>query len=1200
MTTATYCQQSKRPYVTPPHCNVRVHRFQCMRDSGILDPDDRLFDVFDENNDQILAIYDEQEEYGDRSTRFAVSGTSPSTSSPVTFTGIDNHKEKGNNAFSSSTDGDIVEITSLAEPPSNGLRVFVDGSPQQPESPSASTAFSTSSNIARQHYEERPVPFSNSSTRLYTTLVKTPGSPRLKHRTDASSELERKYIKNNSTTVGARMTPLGDVSSAICRSSARKSRIADSFFEAKERLEEVLSLQADQLPMPSSSKEVEIFPLSGKNHEQTVITLSESSVKRTLGIEISPIYDPSNDSRLQSVEVRQINEEGRVAADGRIKVGDHIVEINSRPVYQMSISRARGYLRDLQMVPSPTLTIDRPISTFKDAGKEPDSQPLSTQQMKRPILSALQQANTTAVGTTTHVEIKKDSHGFGFNITGRETAKGERLFYVGTVKPGGPAFGILRTGDRLLEVNGEPTKGLKQNNVVDKLKALPVGDKVALLISRIEKENGGIINEDSAAKANDSRVSESKSSVSNTQNFCSSRSDNNEEILSLDIPLNGSAGLGISLKALSRKKNGCTQDCGIFIKRVLHGGAAFKDGQLRVNDQLIGIEDIDLRALKKNSEASEAVTKHLKTIGPSTRSVRLLVARNIRVRPHDHKQPDTLDSNKNETDSDAGICRLHVDGYGDYATIVKSRVDDDKLSSTSQRRRANSIDGSNSNNWSDKASLTGGEQHCTSEDELSHVDVDTFSRENPTRRSMSEKRHMGSSNDPSHTAVFQRIKHFRQASAPALRETFACSSTGDKVDTASPIRSVTSLQNRRLCCSDEDTNQKIFPIETLTPVFCVSVDNELMHERKVVEHSPRSSKPLDEQDPDVLPRASVLKTSPKRRSLSVENIGSRESRWNSQQQTNSPVLKKTVNNVLRRSNRIDLLERKRSVEETADFVNEDSCVSRKVDDAGETSFHCMSTDLKDRQLQHKPAGSSFLSRIGQKLGGSWSRDSSPEKNSTFDPVNTLNYLQSKEEEERRRIQDQYDRLKQKQQQRGAMFFMPSTAYYNNSEKSHSFGTFESNRMVQVKKNPTFGDSPLSMYERPRSDEREGRGTAFIPFSCYNNGVLDQFNQGQYNNNHPLRHKGFSADYCEAFNAWFVRGATAANETSNLTCGGDCINLQSRYTSPTAYYQNVVPGRAVHHERFHSCPGKTGSSHMKRDTDGILSGSVAPSRHISEF
>ncbi|VDM51273.1 unnamed protein product [Toxocara canis] len=49
--------------------------------------------------------------------------------------------------------------------------------------------------------------------------------------------------------------------------------------------------------------------------------------------------------------------------------------------------------------------------------------------------------------------------------------------------------------------------------------------------------------------------------------------------------------------------------------QVLHGGAAFKDGRLRINDQLIGIEDIDLRAMEKNSEASDAITKCLKAIG---------------------------------------------------------------------------------------------------------------------------------------------------------------------------------------------------------------------------------------------------------------------------------------------------------------------------------------------------------------------------------------------------------------------------------------------------------------------------------------------------------------------------------------------------------------------------------------------------------
>ena len=65
--------------------DVRVHRLECLRDGGILDPDDRICDVFDETKDQvqrwlppppatdplprlgpfqILAIYDEQSPNG--------------------------------------------------------------------------------------------------------------------------------------------------------------------------------------------------------------------------------------------------------------------------------------------------------------------------------------------------------------------------------------------------------------------------------------------------------------------------------------------------------------------------------------------------------------------------------------------------------------------------------------------------------------------------------------------------------------------------------------------------------------------------------------------------------------------------------------------------------------------------------------------------------------------------------------------------------------------------------------------------------------------------------------------------------------------------------------------------------------------------------------------------------------------------------
>lgn len=37
----------------PSNFIVRVHHLECIRDGGILDPDDLLFDVFDEERDQV-------------------------------------------------------------------------------------------------------------------------------------------------------------------------------------------------------------------------------------------------------------------------------------------------------------------------------------------------------------------------------------------------------------------------------------------------------------------------------------------------------------------------------------------------------------------------------------------------------------------------------------------------------------------------------------------------------------------------------------------------------------------------------------------------------------------------------------------------------------------------------------------------------------------------------------------------------------------------------------------------------------------------------------------------------------------------------------------------------------------------------------------------------------------------------------------
>lgn len=63
---------------------------------------------------------------------------------------------------------------------------------------------------------------------------------------------------------------------------------------------------------------------------------------------------------------------------------------------------------------------------------------------------------------------------------------------------------------------------------------------------------------------------------------CSIFSPETTEQLTFEIPLNdsGSAGLGVSLKGNKSRETGA--DLGIFIKSVIHGGAAFKVGKKHI------------------------------------------------------------------------------------------------------------------------------------------------------------------------------------------------------------------------------------------------------------------------------------------------------------------------------------------------------------------------------------------------------------------------------------------------------------------------------------------------------------------------------------------------------------------------------------------------------------------------------------------
>ncbi|OWK03436.1 hypothetical protein Celaphus_00007477, partial [Cervus elaphus hippelaphus] len=95
-----------------------------------------------------------------------------------------------------------------------------------------------------------------------------------------------------------------------------------------------------------------------------------------------------------------------------------------------------------------------------------------------------------------------------------------------------------------------------------------------------------------------------------------------------EVPLNdsGSAGLGVSVKGNRSKENHA--DLGIFVKSIINGGAASKDGRLRVNDQLIAVNGESLLG-KTNQDAMETLRRSMSTEGNKRGMIQLIVARRI-------------------------------------------------------------------------------------------------------------------------------------------------------------------------------------------------------------------------------------------------------------------------------------------------------------------------------------------------------------------------------------------------------------------------------------------------------------------------------------------------------------------------------------------------------------------------------------------
>ena len=413
---------------------------------------------------------------------------------------------------------------------------------------------------------------------------------------------------------------------------------------------------------------------------------SEDLTRIVIHNEIGPLgihVVPSGDPEAAGLVIQGIEPGGRIDRDGRLAVHDRIVQINGYSLTDIPFHKAQEIFKEALFTKELALVVEKAAGGQQELSPDAfDSEMFTPEENKEnenevggtlgrrmgstgpgsKAASSVQAANTRKIGKKLTVTLVKGVHGLGFSITTRDIqAGGVTPIYVKNILPKGAAIenGQLRPGDRLLEVNSESMDGKSQGEVVAILRNIPQYGEVNLVVSRQERV------EEIEASTLDRRVKERSSGRSQGDSKESSTAPNTEEseeytsispdvsvnsngevvfpwkhreILTLDIPVHDTerAGLGVSVKGKTTGggPNKSIVDLGIFVKSVIHGGAASRDGRLKTNDQLVNINGISLLG-KANCDAMDTLRRAMHEEGPTPGVITLTIARRLLVPPQE-------------------------------------------------------------------------------------------------------------------------------------------------------------------------------------------------------------------------------------------------------------------------------------------------------------------------------------------------------------------------------------------------------------------------------------------------------------------------------------------------------------------------------------------------------------------------------------
>ncbi|XP_027637422.1 partitioning defective 3 homolog isoform X15 [Falco biarmicus] len=593
----------KKAIAKDPNYWIQVHRLE-HGDGGILDLDDILCDVADDK-DRLVAVFDEQDPHhgGD-----GTSASSTGTQSPEIF-----GSELGSNAASAFQP---YQATSEIEVTPSVLRANMPLHVRRSSDP-ALIGLSTSVSDTNFSSEE---PSRKNPTRWSTTAgflkQNTPGVPSTHERKD-----EDRTEEDNSRVepVGHADTVLENATNFSLDDMVKLVEVSNDggplgihVVPFSARGGRTLGLLVKRLEKGGKAEQENLFrendcivrindgDLRNRRFEQAQHMFRQAMRTPFIWFHVVPAANKEQYEQLSQSE-KNTYYSSRFSPDSQYGDGKSINNSGLHTLQRMSRAGNQSDQTDsYSQLPHSVNSSGKPPS-----GLVPSPQKVLTS-------TANSGYNTKKIGKRLSIQLRKGTEGLGFSITSRDVPiGGSAPIYVKNILPRGAAIqdGRLKAGDRLIEVNGVDLTGKTQEEVVSLLRSTKMGGTVGLLIFRQEE----------TFHPRELKAEEEELVLT---------PDGTREFLTFEVPLNdsGSAGLGVSVKGNRSKENHA--DLGIFVKSIINGGAASKDGRLRVNDQLIAVNGESLLG-KTNQDAMETLRRSMSTEGNKRGMIQLIVARRI-------------------------------------------------------------------------------------------------------------------------------------------------------------------------------------------------------------------------------------------------------------------------------------------------------------------------------------------------------------------------------------------------------------------------------------------------------------------------------------------------------------------------------------------------------------------------------------------